>query len=376
MELLKQTAGRRLISFGSGMPDPALFPMEAIRAIAAEVLEREGDAALQYGPAEGHPPLREWVADRLRAQGLPGSAENVLITNGSQQGLDLVARLFLDPEKIVVLEDPTYLAALQIFASLETNYDINHVNGEGVEDFTGVARRLRGRPPGLFYTLPNFQNPTGVTMSLERRQLLAETAAEVGVPVLEDDAYHDLGYDSDPPPGIAALAPNSLAVTTGTFSKTIAPGLRVGYLHTSPEIVARLAQLKQLTDLQAGSFTQRIVLEFCLRGYLDRQIPHLQNVYRARRDAMLAALDEHLAGIARWYRPGGGMFLLLWLPEGIDTTALLPQALERGVVYVPGAGFHAMGGGENTMRLNFVTESEERIRDGIALLAEVIRGAV
>jgi 2-aminoadipate transaminase len=372
MELIKTTAGGDYISFASGLPDPALYPAAALAEIAEEVLAQDGRAALQYGPAEGHPPLRARVAEMLRRRGLADATpEHVLITHGSQQALDLAARACLNPGDSVLLETPSYLAAIQIFDSYEAGYDVVPLDAEGM-DVERAEVILKTRIPRLLYTLPNFQNPTGITQSLARRQRLAELAAAHAIPTLEDDAYHDLRYEGEPLPPVAALAPNPLAVYTGTFSKTIAPGLRVGYLYAQPPLVARLAHLKQITDLQTGSFTQRIVLRFCERGLLEPQIALLQQTYRARRDALLQALTDHLPPEVRWTRPAGGMFVFVTLPEGRDAAALLPTAMQRGVVYVPGASFHPNGGGAHTLRLNFVSADEAAIRRGIALLAEAL----
>lgn len=374
MELLKLTGKGDYISFASGLPDPALYPVETLRELSDRVLREDGRAALQYGPAEGHPPLREWVAERLRTRGLRAEPENVLITSGSQQALDLAARLFLDPGDRVLLENPSYLAAVQIFDSLEATYEAVPIDAEGMRTEVAAERLVRGGIR-LVFTLPNFQNPTGATMPRERREELARTCARAGVPVLEDDAYHDLRYEGEALPPVTGLAKNPLAIYTGTFSKTIAPGLRVGYLCAAAPVVERLAQLKQLTDLQSNSFTQRIALQYCLDGHLEPQIERLRDTYRARRDTLLAALEAELSGFCSWTRPQGGMFLFLTLPRGLNAAELLPRVLERGVVYVPGESFHPAGGGQNTLRLNFVSATEERIREGVRLLAGVIREA-
>jgi 2-aminoadipate transaminase len=372
MELIKTTAGGGYISFASGLADPDLYPAGALRAITEAVLTTDGRAALQYGPAEGYPPLQEWVAERLRQRGLPATPEHVLITHGSQQALDLASRLFLDTGGRVLLESPSYLAAIQIFDSFEATYETVPVDAEGA-DAAALSRALAERSARLLFLLPNFQNPTGVTLSLPRRERIAAAAARAGVPLLEDDAYHDLRYDGEALPPLAALAENPLGVYTGTFSKTIAPGLRVGWLYAVPALVERLAQLKQITDLHTGSFTQRVVYRFCVDGHLEPQIERLRSVYRERRDAMLAALDAHLNGVATWTRPAGGMFLFVKLAEGADVAALLERAMARGIVFIPGASFHADGRGRNTLRLNFVSETPERIREGIAVLSAVIR---
>jgi 2-aminoadipate transaminase len=371
MELIKTTAAGDYISFASGLPDPGLYPVDALREITEEVLTRDGRAALQYGAAEGYAPLREWVARMLQARGLPAAVENVLITNGSQQALDLAARALLDPGDRVVIESPSYLAAIQTFDSYEAEYRTVPVDEEGMVT-EALPAALEARPK-LLYTLPNFQNPTGLTLSLARREELARRVAAAEVALVEDDAYHDLRYEGEALPPVAALAPNPWAVYTGTFSKTIAPGIRVGYLHASPELVSRLAQLKQITDLHTGSLTQRVAYEYCLRGRLEEGICAFCDAYRRRRDTMLAALETHLAGALTWTRPSGGMFIFATLPEGCDAGALLQKVMERGVVFVPGAGFHPDGRGRNTFRLNFVSAREEQIRSGIEILAGVVR---
>jgi 2-aminoadipate transaminase len=374
MELLKRTAQGGMINFASGLPDPALFPSDALRTITERILVEDGRIALQYGPAEGHPPLREYVAAMLRSRGIPATPERVLITHGSQQALDLAARLLLDPGDLVILEKPSYLAAIQVFDSHEAEYTVVGMDAGGM-DVAEAASRLRERPAKLVFTLPNFQNPTGISMSVERRRALAELCAERGVAVLEDDAYHDLRYEGEALPCVAALAENPLAVYTGTFSKTIAPGLRVGFLYAAEPLVERLAELKQLTDLHSGSLTQCIALAFCLDGHLEPQMELLRDAYRRRRDAMLEALEAELAGFATWTRPEGGMFVFLTLPPELDAGAALPCAMERGVAFVPGQSFHADGSGRNTLRLNFVSAGEEEIRRGVAVLAEVLREA-
>jgi 2-aminoadipate transaminase len=373
MELIKTTAGGSYISFASGLPDPSLFPSEALRECADAVLSSASAPALQYGPAEGYPPLREAVAALLSRRGLETNADQVLITSGSQQALDLAGRALLDPNDGVAIESPSYLAALQIFDSLQARYHAVEVDGEGPLP-THLTVALSHRPK-LLYLLPNFQNPTGTTMSLGRRQAAAEQAASAGVAVLEDDAYHDLRYDGEPLAPVAALAENPWAIYTGTFSKTIAPGVRVGYLRADRRLIERLAHLKQITDLQAGSLAQRIVFEYLTRGHLEPGIERFREVYRRRRDLMLGALQEHLRGAATWTRPAGGMFIWVTLPAE-DAERVLEGAMRRGVLFVPGSTFHVDrtgGRGRNTLRLNFVSPTEDQIQQGIPLLAEAIR---
>ena len=375
MELLKTTAGGDYISFASGLPDPTLYPADLIRGIADLVLTADGRAALQYGPAEGHPPLREYVAEMLRTRGLTDATpEHILITNGSQQALDLTARALLDPGDGVLIESPSYLAAIQAFDSYDAHYHAVPMTETGA-DLDQAAEALAGGGIKLAFTLPTFQNPMGVTTDLETRQRLAELAAEHRVAVLEDDAYHDLRYEGDPLPPVTALAQNPWAIYTGTFSKTIAPGLRVGYLYAQPEVVTRLSQLKQITDLHTGSFTQRIALEFCRQGHLQPAVTRLRDTYRSRLAVMQTALEEHAGGWMRWTRPQGGMFIFAWLPEGMDAMALLPRVMDAGVVYVPGKSFFPVDTGANTLRLNFVSADENAITAGIATLCRVLREA-
>jgi 2-aminoadipate transaminase len=377
MEILKQVAAADVISFASGLPDPGLYPADTLRALTDEILTRDSRAALQYGPAEGVPALREWVADRLRQRGLDVTTEGVLITHGSQQALDLAARAFLDPGDRVLLENPSYLAAIQTFDSYEAEYETLPVDEDGLNP-ADLRKALAPGPqhPKLLFLLPNFQNPTGATLAAERRQTIADAAVRAGLPLLEDDAYHDLQYDGEPLPAVASLARNPMAVYTGTFSKTIVPGIRVGYVAGDPALIARLAQLKQITDLHSSSLGQRIALRFCEEGYLEPQIARLRAAYKERRDAMLAALAAHMTGLASWTHPRGGMFLLLSLPSDADAAALLPRAMAAGVAFVPGGTFFPCGGGDHTLRLNFVSATPAQIDAGIHLLADVIRDAV
>jgi 2-aminoadipate transaminase len=370
MELIKTTAAGDYISFASGLPDPCVFPQEALRTLTEDVINSDGRAALQYGPAEGYTPLRAAVAEMLAERGLTVTTDQVLITSGSQQGLDLVARALLNPGDRVVIESPSYLAGIQLFDSAEVDYQTVPMDADGMV-VDNLAAALTGTK--LLYTLPNFQNPTGLTLSAHRRAELARRVVEAGAAIVEDDAYHDLRYEGDRLPAISSLEKNPWAVYTGSFSKVIAPGIRVGYLCGSPAMIERLTCLKQITDLHTGSLTQRIAYEYCARGFLEPGIQRLRDVYRARRDVMLAALHEHCSGILTWTRPLGGMFIFCRLPAERDASELLRLALGRGIVFVPGAGFHANGAGHNTFRLNFVSADEEKIRQGISILGDAIR---
>lgn len=373
MELIRVLAERPVINFASGLPDPAGFPVKALREAAAEVLAEDWRGGLQYGEAEGFRPLREWVAADLTGRGVPTEAGQVLIVSGSQQGIDLVARALLEPGDLVLTEDPSYLAALQVFASYEATARPVATDGEGL-DPDAAAAALRQRGVKLLYAMPSHQNPSGATLAPDRRRALLREAAAAGVPVLADEAYLDLRYDPGEPAPLAAAAPGAPVLSVGTFSKVIAPGLRVAWIAGPAPVIARLALLKQVTDLHANSLTQRLVYRYLAAGHLPAQVAHLRAAYRAKRDTFLQALERHLAGRATWTAPSGGMFLLLRLPRGQSATALLPKALDQGVAYVPGAPFFPAGGGEETMRLNFVSPPLAEIAEGVARLATVIGG--
>jgi 2-aminoadipate transaminase len=371
MELIRVMGTRQVINFASGLPDPTGFPLDALRDGAAAVLAEDWRGGLQYGEAEGYRPLREWVAADLSRRGVPTAPSQVLIVSGSQQGIDLVARSLVQPGDAVLTEDPSYLAALQVFASYEAAVRPIRTDADGI-DVERTRAALRGPGVKLLYVMPSHQNPSGSTLVEGRRRPLLEAALAAGVPVLADEAYLDLRYDPGEPAPLAASLSGGPVISVGTFSKVIAPGLRVAWL-TGPEaVVARLALLKQVTDLHTGSLTQRLVHRYVSGGHLPAQVARLRTAYRAKRDAFLQALDRHLAGKATWTRTAGGMFVLLRLPAGRSAAALLPTALDHGVAFVPGGPFFAAGGGEETMRLNFVSPALEQIDDGVARLAKAI----
>ena len=374
MELLKTAGKGDTISLASGLPDPDLFPTDLLLQVMERVLTSDAAGALQYGPAEGYPALRDWVAERLRARGFTANSENILLTSGSQQALDLVARAFLNDGDIVGIESPTYLAALQVFDSYGATYRPVPQDDEGMIVATAESALSSGCK--LLFVLPNFQNPTGRTLTLDRRDRLASALVRTDAILLEDDAYYDLRYEGESLPPIGSLMPPGRALYSGTFSKTIAPGLRVGYLYGPAPIVERLTQLKQITDLHTGSLSQRIVYRFVTECDSNAQIERLRTVYRSKRDVMLSALTEHMPSTVRWTHPAGGMFLWMTLPVGIDAVDLLKKAMERGVIFVPGQSFHPDRTAANTLRLNFVSASAEKIATGVRILADVIRDAI
>ena len=371
MDLIRVLAQRPAINFASGLPDPAGFPVKILRDAAEQILTEDWRGGLQYGEAEGYRPLREWVAGDLTGRGVPTTVDQVLIVSGSQQGIDLVARAFLQRGDVVLTEEPSYLAALQVFASFEATVRSIPTDAGGLDP--GAAATVLTQPGvKLLYTMPSHQNPSGITLTAERRLFLLRAARAAGVPVLADEAYVHLRYDPDEPGLLAEIDPEAPVLTLGTFSKTISPGLRVAWIAGPAPVINRLALLKQVTDLHANSFTQRIVHRYVSGGHLPAQVAHLRVAYREKRDAFLQALERRLGGRATWTRPAGGMFLLLRLPRGRSATDLLPRALDHGVAYVPGAPFFPAGGGEETMRLNFASPALADIDDGVARLAKAI----
>ena len=366
-EILKVTEKRGIISFAGGLPSPKTFPIDAFAAACATILKTDGEGALQYAASEGYAPLREWVAASLPWDVDPAQ---VLITTGSQQALDLIAKVLIDKDSKVLVETPTYLGALQAFTPMEPRFVGVASDAEGVDmdDLQAKAQEAR-----FFYVLPNFQNPTGSSMSEARRTALSAAAARLNLPFVEDNPYGDLWFDAPPPLPLTARNPDG-CIYMGSFSKTLAPGLRLGYLVAPKTLYPKLLQAKQAADLHTPSFNQRMVAEVLKDSFLDRHVPTIRALYKLQRDAMLAALDKHLAGSGvSWNTPDGGMFLWLKLPLGMNAVELLPKAVQRNVAFVPGAAFYADSPQLNTLRLSFVTASADQINIGIEALAQSLR---
>ncbi len=378
-EILKTTSSPDVISFAGGLPAPELFPVADVNRAAREVLAEDGPASLQYGLTEGFLPLRQWVARHLAATaGLRVPAEQVLIVNGSQQGLDLAGKVLLDPGDTVLVENPAYLGALQAFASYEARI-VGVPCDEGGLLPAELRRILENspRPPKFLYLVPQFQNPTGVSLSADRRAQVVSLAAEFGVPILEDDPYGRLRYGGVPQSALVTLAGADSWLYLGTTSKVLAPGLRVAWLVASdPAIYERLVTAKQAADLHTSAFTQRLVWHYVRRpGALEAHVRDLCGVYRRRRDAMLAGLARELPPGCRWTRPEGGLFLWVELPPGSDTAELFHAALRQKVAFVPGEAFWVGEARCNTLRLNFSNADESRIATGLARLGAAIRAA-
>ena len=393
-EILKVTERPGIVSLAGGLPSPDSFPVEAMREATARVLRDHPREALQYAASEGFGPLREWVAQEMAAQGLSVDASQVLITTGSQQGLDLVGKVLIDAGSTVAVESPTYLGALQAFAPYEPGVVTVPCDDDGpLPEGLGIAidgaapaasgatgdRGLRsGEPlprPRFLYMLPNFQNPSGRCMSERRRAAVVDAARALGVPIVEDNPYGDLWFDAVPPPSLASRWPEG-TVYLGSFSKVLAPGLRLGYVIAPPALCPKLLQAKQAADLHTPGFNQRVVYEVIRDGFLSEHVPTIRARYKAQRDAMRAALERHLPAPCRWNVPSGGMFFWVELPEGVDATALLPRAVELGMAYVPGAAFFAADPKPNTLRLSFVTVAPAEIERGVALLGQALREPV
>lgn len=370
-EILKLTDRPGIISMAGGLPSPASFPISAFTQACNTVMERDGAAALQYSTTEGFPALRQAIADFLPWDVNP---DQILITTGSQQALDLMGKVFFDKGSRILVEKPTYLGALQAFTPFEpTPVGVNS-DDEGmlIDDFAAKVGTGENKAR-LAYVLPNFQNPTGRTMSEARRQALVEKARELDIPLIEDNPYGDLWYEGEPPLPLAARNPEGV-IYMGSFSKVLAPGLRVGFIVAPKSVYGKLTQAKQAADLHSPSFNQRVVAEVMKDGFLHSHIPTIRAMYKVQRDVMLMALEAEMEGLGvTWTRPMGGMFLWVRLPEGMDAQVLLAEAVERGMAFVPGAPFYADEAATNTLRLSYVTVSPEQIRQGVAALAAAIR---
>lgn len=375
-EMLKM-GGPGITSLAGGLPAPETFPIDAFSAACERVLRHDGAAALQYDASEGYGPLREAVAAMLPWEVNPNQ---VLITTGSQQGLDLAAKVLLDAGSRMLVETPTYLGALQAFSPMEPQSVGVASDGEGAlpDDLADKALG-NGMPEDkarFAYLVPNFQNPTGRSMGEARRAAVIAAAARVGLPLLEDNPYGELWFDQIPPAPLAARNPDGV-LYLGSFSKVLAPGLRLGFMVTPQALYPKLLQAKQAVDLHTPIFTQRVVAEVIRDGFLERHVPAIRARYKAQRDAMVAAIRREMQGLdVQFTVPAGGMFLWLRMPAGIDTGELLSASLARGVAYVPGAPFYSDGGGSRELRLSFTTAGPAQIDAAILVLARTVREAL
>lgn len=372
-DLLAVTAQPDVISFAGGLPAPELFPVDALRASFDAVFRDEGASALQYGPTEGHAPLRAYLAAQMAARGMHADPENILITTGSQQALDLLGKVLIPRDGAVLVEAPSYVGALQAFTIHEPTFLAVPMDDQGMlVDDAAAALAAARTLPALLYTVATFQNPSGVTMSLDRRRALLALCNTHGIPLVEDNPYGDLRYAGEAVPSFRALQGGEDAVYLGTFSKTLAPGLRVGWVVAPRPLIDRLVMAKQGADLHTDSLAQRAILHYLQHNDLDAQIERLRRVYGERRDAMLAALARSFPAEARFTHPEGGLFTWATLPEGCDCRAILRDAVQARVAFVPGDAFFADGRGANTLRLNFSHAHPDRIEEGIRRLSTVV----
>jgi 2-aminoadipate transaminase len=382
-ELLKITQRPEVISFAGGLPAPEVFPIDRFRAACERVLAASGPAALQYSATEGFTPLREMIAHNLRRYGILASVENVMLTSGSQQALDLIGKLLINAGDRVLVEAPTYLGALQAFNVYQSDYVSVPIDDDGLR--TDLLERALRTGVKFMYILPNFQNPAGTTLSEGRRHELVLLADRYGVPIIEDDPYGQLRYEGEHLSPLVVLDRENLRRDNGysignviylsTFSKTLAPGIRLGWIVAPPDVITKLVQLKQGADLHTSTFNQMVAYEVARDGFLDEHVKHIRQVYRERRDVMLAALQEFFPTDCRWTHPHGGLFLWVTLPEGLDMQKLFQSALEQNVAFVPGDSFYANNGREGSrhMRLNFSNAKPEMIREGIRRLSVAVQ---
>lgn len=376
-ELLKLTQRPEVISFAGGLPAPEIFPVERFREACQQVLSTNPSIALQYGPTEGYRPLRELIVALMARYGILATVDNILITSGSQQALDLIAKLLINRGDRILVESPTYLGALQAFDLMGAEYVTVPIDDDGLQT-SEMERALRSGPK-FMYILPNFQNPGGTTLSRSRRDELVLLSDKYGIPIIEDDPYGQLRYEGEHIPPLVVLDRTNLLRDNGyllgnviylsTFSKVLAPGLRLGWIVAPPDVIMRLVQLKQSTDLHTSSFTQMVAYEVARDGFMEEHVKLIRRVYTERRDAMLEALHDYFPPEVSWTHPHGGLFLWVTLPSGIDTMKLLDTALRQDVAFVPGDPFFPSGDSGSHMRLNFSNAQPEQIREGIRRLS-------
>jgi len=378
-ELLKMTERPDIISFAGGLPDPETFPREELAQIASDLLRNHYRNVLQYGISEGSQTLRRAVIEWLKPQGFDVGMDQVLVTTASQQGLDMLAKTFLDPGDVIFCGLPTYLGAIQAFSLFQADkigipLEEDGMNLDVLEARIGAARRA-GKRLKAIYVIPDFQNPTGITMSLAKRKRLLEIARREGLLIFEDNPYGQLRFAGEPVPSLRSMDPDGRVVLLLTFSKLLAAGLRLAVIIADADVMEVLIRVKQATDLCTSKLTQHLAARYFLDCDVGAHLDVLRESYRRKCDAMIAALKRHMPveeGI-HWTRPEGGLFLWLRLPEGIDTEEMFPRAVENKVAYVIGRAFHVDGSGENTMRLSFSVNPEAEIEEGIKRLSEVVR---
>jgi 2-aminoadipate transaminase len=384
-EMLKLTEVPDIISFAGGLPAPELFPEEEFKIAADRVLTKQGKKALQYSTTEGYRPLREFIVKKICRYGIEAAPENVLITSGSQQALDMIGKILINPGDRILTEQPTYLGALQAWRAYQAEFISVPIDEEGLQ--TDLLEEALCSGPKFMYILPNFQNPGGVTLSDRRRRDLIQRADRYGTPIIEDDPYGELRYEGDHLTPLVVLDANRLndaphengkgffrgnVIYMSTFSKTLAPGLRMGWIVAPVSVIQRCVMAKQGMDLHSSTFIQMVSYEVAKDGFLEEHVREIRDVYRHRRDVMLEGMERHFPSAVRWTRPEGGLFLWAILPEHIDAAVVLERAVENKVAFVPGTAFYPDGGGHNTMRLNFSNARPDQIEIGIERLGKAL----
>ncbi len=376
-EILELTEGKNVISLAGGLPDPKYFPTEELAEIASYIIKEYGPRALQYSVTRGLREFRKEIVNFMERTGTPGERPyNIIVTSGSQQALNLLAQVLVNPGDIVVVEKPTYLAAINEFKAVGARFEGIPVDDEGMktDELEEKLKTLKaeGKKVKLVYTVPTAQNPSGVSMSNDRRAHLLELAEEYDFLIIEDDPYSHFMFENVDFRRLRSMDKYRV-IYTSTFSKILAPGLRLGWVAAHPDVIDALEIAKQNADLHTPTFNQLLAAEALKRGVVDSHIPRVKEAYKKKRDTMLEALEEHMDGMARWTKPVGGMFIFVYLDEDVDTKEMLPEALSAGVAYVPGSAFYVDGSGRNTMRLNFSYPTEDEIRVGIERLAQVVK---
>ncbi|MCP4220056.1 MAG: PLP-dependent aminotransferase family protein [bacterium] len=379
-ELLKMSRKPGVISFGGGLPDASLFPIKEIAAITNEVLEKKGYLALQYGPTPGEPEMLDALVDHMKAFGDDATPEQMCVTSSSQQGLDLISMLFLDEDAPIIVEAPTYLGALQAFRRHGTDMRGIPMDSKGM-DLECLVKTLdeldkEGKKPRFIYTIPDFQNPSGITMSLERRKKLVEIALEREIPILEDSPYRELTFTGKTLPSLWSIAKGAGVIMLKTFSKTLFPGMRMGWILAEPVMIDKLVMLKQSVDLCTPSFNQLILAEFIRQGKMRETINKAIACYAPKAEMMLKSLEKYMPEGVSWSVPTGGMFMWLKLPEHLDAKELFPAAIENKVAYVIGQAFHSDASGTNTVRFSYSFPSVEQVEEGVKRLAATIKAAL
>lgn len=379
-ELLKVTEQPDIISFGGGLPAPDVFPVEEFKRACNYVLDHDGAKALQYGSTEGYTPLREMIARKNSRTGISVNVDNTLITSGSQQALDLLGKIFINRGDRILVESPTYLGALQAWNAYGAEYVTVPMDEHGM--ITDALEEALRTGPKFIYALPNFQNPTGSTLALERRHQLVKLADQYGVPIIEDDPYGQLRYEGEDLPAIELIDSQTRekngdytgnVIYLSTFSKILAPGLRLAWVIAPDTVIRKMALAKQGTDLHTSTFNQIVAHEISQHGFLDQHIKVIQDTYRERRNVMLDALTKYMPDGVSWTYPQGGLFLWATLPQQLNATELMSEAICEKVAFVSGESFHPNGGGTNTLRLNFSCMKPDRIVEGISRLGKVFK---